>query len=107
MRKVLLLLCVPFMVLGQMKDAVHFWGVSEKCNLEGDRESSINVLLESIENYKKEESTHVYDLAVSFCNLGVRYQTYGRWDESAFAYLKSIEYLQQAVIRQTKVDCLV
>jgi tetratricopeptide (TPR) repeat protein len=94
MKNSLLILCMPFFLLAQTKDASNYWELSEQYNHKGDRESSINVLLESVSNFENKEVESIFELASSYNNLGVRYQTYGQWDESAFSYLKAIEIIQ-------------
>jgi len=71
------------------------WQKSEHYNLIGDRESSIDVLLKGIDSLQKNEEKNIFYLSSLYNYLGVRFQTYGHWDESAFSYIKSIEYLKE------------
>ena len=95
MKRIFLFLCFPIFVFPQtslVSDKA--WGESEIYNLKGDRELAINILLENIEYLQNNGTEAIFELSSGYNNLGVRYQTYGKWDESAFAYLKAIEYLQ-------------
>ena len=95
--RILFFCCISFSVSSnQIINIDEVWESSENYNLIGDRESSINVLLENIEFLNKVESQSVFKLSSVYNYLGLRYQTYGEWDESAFAYIKSIELLKDS-----------
>ena len=94
--RILFFCCISFKINEQIINIDEVWESSENYNLIGDRESSINVLLENIEFLNKVESQSVFKLSSVYNYLGLRYQTYGEWDESAFAYIKSIELLKDS-----------
>ncbi len=91
MKKIFLILCVPFVVFGQTKDYTeNVWEKSESYNLLGNREESINVLLKNIDSLEVHEKKNVFNLSSIYNYLGLRYQTYGKWDKSAFAYTSAL-----------------
>ena len=93
--KIFICLLIPFSIFSQDSIIVEkIWEKSEVYNLNGDRELSINILLESIDNIQNNEIKNILNLSSLYNYLGVRHQTYGNWDESAFAYIKALEYLQ-------------
>jgi len=93
--KIFICLLIPFSIFSQDSIIVEkIWEKSEVYNLNGDRELSINILLESIDNIQNNEIKNIFNLSSLYNYLGVRHQTYGNWDESAFAYIKALEYLQ-------------
>ena len=93
--KIFICLFIPFSIFSQDSIIVEkIWEKSEVYNLNGDRELSINILLESIDNIQNNEIKNIFNLSSLYNYLGVRHQTYGNWDESAFAYIKALEYLQ-------------
>ena len=93
--KIFICLLIPFSIFSQDSIIVEkIWEKSEVYNLNGDRELSINILLESIDNVQNNEIKNIFNLSSLYNYLGVRHQTYGNWDESAFAYIKALEYLQ-------------
>ena len=69
------------------------WNLSEEYNEEGKRDASIDILLENIKNLEKSDEKDIIKLSSIYNKLGLRYQTYGNWGESAFSYIKSIELL--------------
>ncbi|MBC8265801.1 MAG: tetratricopeptide repeat-containing sensor histidine kinase [Flavobacteriales bacterium] len=84
---------MPLVLLSQTKNANHFWELSEKHNQNGNRDSAIIVLQDAIAVFNN--ASEIPELASSYNNLGVRYQTYGKWDEAALTYTKGLLLLNE------------
>jgi len=92
MKNALLILCMPFLLLAQTKNAEYYWEISEQHNQKGNRDSAIIVLQDAISIFQNIKQT--FELSSSYNHLGLRYQTYGEWGESSFAYTKSLSLLK-------------
>jgi signal transduction histidine kinase len=92
MKRILFLLCFFFALFMQADSTDDYWELSERYNLDNKRDSAIIVLENAIQYYQQQNAN--VDLAAMYNHLGIRQQTYGNWDESAFAYVKSIEILK-------------
>jgi len=86
-------LYVTFPSFSQTVFVDSLWNLSEEYNEEGKRDASIDILLENIKNLEKSDEKDIIKLSSIYNKLGLRYQTYGNWGESAFSYIKSIELL--------------
>ena len=91
--RIFLLLCITFPSFSQTDFVDSVWNLSEEYNIRGERDSSINILLENIKNLEKSDEKDIIELSSIYNKLGLRYQRYGNWEGSALSYIKSIELL--------------
>ena len=92
--RIFFLLCFTFPSFSQTDFVDSVWSLSEEYNLRGERDSSIDVLLENIKNLERSDEKDIIELSSIYNKLGMRYQIYGNWGESALFYIKSIELLE-------------
>ena len=78
--------------IAQSNEADLYWELSENYNQNSNRDSAISILNRGIERF--EESGTLEELATSYLYLGIRQQTYGKWDESAYAYTEALLLLE-------------
>tara|TARA_B110000495_G_C23029977_1_gene613105 strand:+ start:719 stop:2359 length:1641 start_codon:yes stop_codon:yes gene_type:complete len=91
--RIFILLCITFPSFSQTDFVDSVWNLSEEYNMRGERDSSISILLENIKNLEKSDEKDIIKLSSIYNKLGLRYQIYGNWGESALSYIKSIELL--------------
>ena len=91
--RIFLLLCITFPSFSQTDFVDSVWNLSEEYNIRGERDSSVDVLLENIKILEKSDEKEIIKLSSIYNKLGLKYQIYGNWGESALAYIRSIELL--------------
>ena len=91
--RILILLCITFPSFSQTDFVDSVWNLSEEYNIRGERDSSVDVLLENIKILEKSDEKDIIKLSSIYNKLGLKYQIYGNWGESALAYIRSIELL--------------
>ena len=91
--RIFFLLCITFPSFSQTDFVDSVWNLSEEYNVRGERDSSVDVLLENIKILEKSDEKDIIKLSSTYNKLGLRYQIYGNWGESALSYIKSIELL--------------
>jgi hypothetical protein len=91
--RIFFLLCITFPSFSQTDFVDSVWNLSEEYNIRGERDSSVDVLLENIKILEKSDEKDIIKLSSIYNKLGLRYQIYGNWGESALSYIKSIELL--------------
>ena len=91
--RILTLLFITFPSFSQTDFVDSVWNLSEEYNVRGERDSSVDVLLENIKILEKSDEKDIIKLSSIYNKLGLRYQIYGNWGESALSYIKSIELL--------------
>ncbi|MBT7726145.1 MAG: HAMP domain-containing histidine kinase [Flavobacteriales bacterium] len=91
--RILILLCITFPSFSQTDFVDSVWNLSEEYNIRGERDSSVDVLLENIKILEKSDEKDIIKLSSIYNKLGLKYQIYGNWGESALAYIRSMELL--------------
>ena len=91
--RILTLLFITFPSFSQTDFVDSLWSFSKEYNLRGERDSSVDVLLENIKILEKSDEKDIIKLSSIYNKLGLKYQIYGNWGESALAYIRSIELL--------------
>ena len=75
--RIFFLLCFTFPSFSQTDFVDSVWSLSEEYNLRGERDSSIDVLLENIKNLERSDEKDIIELSSIYNKLGLRYQIYG------------------------------
>ncbi|MDG2059318.1 MAG: HAMP domain-containing sensor histidine kinase [Flavobacteriales bacterium] len=91
--RILTLLFITFPSFSQTDFVDSLWSFSKEYNLRGERDSSVDVLLENIKILEKSDEKDIIKLSSIYNKLGLKYQIYGNWGESALAYIRSMELL--------------
>ena len=91
--RIFLLLCITLQSFSQIDFVDSVWNLSTEYNVRGERDSSVNVLLENIKILEKSDERDIIKLSSIYNKLGFRYQIYGNWGESALSYIRSMELL--------------
>ena len=86
-------MCITFPSFSQTDFVDSVWNLSEEYNVRGERDSSVDVLLENIKILEKSDEKDIIKLSSIYNKLGLKYQIYGNWGESALAYIRSMELL--------------
>ncbi|MBT6699235.1 MAG: hypothetical protein HOB15_02375, partial [Flavobacteriales bacterium] len=77
--RILILLCITFPSFSQTDFVDSVWNLSEEYNIRGERDSSVDVLLENIKILEKSDEKDIIKLSSIYNKLGLKYQIYGNW----------------------------